>query len=403
MNSAIRLAIMISLAASARAQQPCCEPHAGTGCHAAECAAAVCALDPFCCSSSWDARCAAEASVACDSCRPPTTCVPPPATLADVEACGSSTDDPCAPVAGSTRVLTPESVAIGSVWSTTSARDVDWFEVNLAVASSVRVELWTAGPVGVAVLDTTCPPTVHAEAADGCPSICETCLPAGTWRITVRPLLFEPMPCGDPRGQYAIRVGVVPCEPTVPVNDRCDNPAAMGVGVVSFDCTHASTEPAWLPASCDEGSGLALTHDVWFAFTAPESATYTFSTCGVADFDARIALYDQCGGVVLACSDDACTDGGASMSAAMSCGQTALLRVGGWGHGSSGALRIEPNLTSGCDCAGDLDASGEVDGSDVAVLLLNFGEPAGASDLDGDGEVGSADLGLLLLLTGPCG
>src|SRR5690606_22826389 len=40
---------------------PCCTAHPNLGCQNAACQTAVCNLDPFCCSSSWDAFCAAEA------------------------------------------------------------------------------------------------------------------------------------------------------------------------------------------------------------------------------------------------------------------------------------------------------------------------------------------------------
>ena len=54
-------------------------------------------------------------------------------------------------------------------------------------------------------------------------------------------------------------------------------------------------------------------------------------------------------------------------------------------------------------CPSDLDSNGSVDGSDIALALLDFGPCSGCStDLDGDGRVGSADVALLLLDFGPC-
>ena len=384
------------------AQQPCCQAHPGAGCADASCAAAVCALDAFCCSVEWDTRCASEASVACASCRPAPGCNVPAATVADTEPCGLVIDDPCAATPGTPRPLPLDTLVAGSLWTTAEGRDVDWFQLTLPSAARLRVEVFSAGPVGSLILDSTCPPTVHAESPDGCPSICEACLPAGTWRVAVRPLLFEPLACGDPLGTYAVRATVQACAPSVPPNDRCDSALAASLGDNAFDTTQASTEPSWLPPMCDEGAGLAFTHDVWFTFTAPQSAEYTLSTCGTPGFDARLALHDACGGDVLACSDDACADGGASIAVPLACGQTVLVRVGGWGHGTAGALQIATTDGVGCECPGDLDGSREVDSSDAAVLLLSFGEAGGPADLDQDGEVGSADLGLLLLMIGPC-
>jgi hypothetical protein len=48
---------------------------------------------------------------------------------------------------------------------------------------------------------------------------------------------------------------------------------------------------------------------------------------------------------------------------------------------------------------GDLDGDGAVTGSDLGILLGNWGATSGgasAGDLNGDGTVDGADLGLLL-------
>ena len=55
-------------------------------------------------------------------------------------------------------------------------------------------------------------------------------------------------------------------------------------------------------------------------------------------------------------------------------------------------------------CPGDLDDSGDVDLSDLATLLANYGTTSGASyedgDLDGDGDVDLQDLAALLSVYG---
>ncbi|MCE9619581.1 MAG: hypothetical protein K8R92_06705 [Planctomycetes bacterium] len=54
-------------------------------------------------------------------------------------------------------------------------------------------------------------------------------------------------------------------------------------------------------------------------------------------------------------------------------------------------------------CPMDLDGSGEVDGGDVGLVLLDFGPCPGCStDLDGSGEIDGGDIGLVLLEFGPC-
>ncbi len=72
----------------------CCVAHSGVGCTDAACQAAVCAVDSFCCNTSWDSICAGEALSICGSCDlvifP--DCVHTPITCDDGDAC---TDDAC--------------------------------------------------------------------------------------------------------------------------------------------------------------------------------------------------------------------------------------------------------------------------------------------------------------------
>jgi hypothetical protein len=56
--------------------------------------------------------------------------------------------------------------------------------------------------------------------------------------------------------------------------------------------------------------------------------------------------------------------------------------------------------TAGAPCEGDVDGSGAIDGGDIALLLLMFGDTGGAGDLDGSGAVDAGDLSVLLLLFG---
>lgn len=51
-------------------------------------------------------------------------------------------------------------------------------------------------------------------------------------------------------------------------------------------------------------------------------------------------------------------------------------------------------------CEGDVDGDGDIDLTDLAILLTNFGAPSGADredgDLDGDTDVDLTDLAILL-------
>ena len=53
------------------------------------------------------------------------------------------------------------------------------------------------------------------------------------------------------------------------------------------------------------------------------------------------------------------------------------------------------------ECPADLDGDGSVGGSDIGLLLVDWGQ-SGQADLDGDGIVGGSDIGLLLAAWGSC-
>ena len=63
--------------------------------------------------------------------------------------------------------------------------------------------------------------------------------------------------------------------------------------------------------------------------------------------------------------------------------------------------RIRLSVEGGCEA--DLDGSGEVDGGDLAILLMEYGGSGGLADFDGSGLVDGGDIAVLLLYYGPCG
>jgi hypothetical protein len=289
----------------------------------------------------------------------------------------------------------------GTLWSSALERDVDWYAFELDEPARVKVECWSEGPVGTAVVDTACPPSVHADGPDGCPAVIEACLPAGAYRVVIRSLLFESMTCGDVRGAYALRISHQPCTPQTPVNDRRVDALPVGEGLWNFDSAEASTDPDPLPSWCDEGSGLALSNDLWFLFEPPRSTWWTIGTCGTSPWDTRLALYQPGSAVPLACSDDACAGDAAEVQLALDAGEAVLIRLGGWGHGGPGVLRILPQGAH-ATCPGDLDWDGQVSAADIGSLLVAFGSDMAEADLDGSGTVDAGDIGLLLILIGPC-
>ena len=55
------------------------------------------------------------------------------------------------------------------------------------------------------------------------------------------------------------------------------------------------------------------------------------------------------------------------------------------------------------ECPADFNGDDQVNGQDLGVFLIEWGECAGcAADLNGDGFVDGIDLGLFLVAWGPC-
>ena len=150
-----------------------------------------------------------------------------------------------------------------------------------------------------------------------------------------------------------------------------------------------------------------LYKDVWFKYAAENDAIMTLSTCGLADFDTMIAIYEGTQTPVtsdrlVAWNDDSdgCEGNTSFLDFTPVCGKTYLIRVGGYGSDESfGSGRIHSPRCFNCDpCpAGnpsDLNGDGSVNGADMGAMLANFGG-SGTGDLNNDGTVDGADLGLL--------
>ena len=112
-------------------------------------------------------------------------------------------------------------------------------------------------------------------------------------------------------------------------NDECATATPISVGVTAYDTTTATLSPEAWP--CAGGGGP----DIWYTFTAPADALYTFETCG-SSYDTALELLDgTCAALTsLSCNDDACGLQ-SSVAATLTTGDAVFLRVGGW-NGSNG-------------------------------------------------------------------
>ncbi|MBK6912066.1 MAG: choice-of-anchor J domain-containing protein [bacterium] len=133
--------------------------------------------------------------------------------------------------------------------------------------------------------------------------------------------------------------------PEAETNDDCDSPLEVTAGDYAFSTAEATVDAsiAALPASCNEGFGVAFGPDIWFLYTAPGTGVLEVSTCDQADFDTRMAVYSDGTGSAPACpttNDDflGCNDDGAGcggftsrLTFNITSGVSYLIRVGGFG------------------------------------------------------------------------
>ncbi len=356
-------------------------------CSDAECCSRVCAEDPFCCAEdgAWDEVCALRASVLCTSCGAG-ACEPEGiASRDEPEPCGADDNSGCEHPKQRTEPLASGDVVDGTYWADKDGRDVDWYSFTLLEPSTVTVELDSAGPGQLILVDDACEPAIldFTDAyARSCPARIERCLPAGSYRVVVAMSVFSGFPCSDidPRNRYRLRFAETPCAAQPPPNDECDAATAVPAegGLFAFDTTLATDSVDALDPACDEGDGLTFVRDVWFAWR-PAAGPVRVSTCGLAGFDTRLQVLDACGGTTVACNDDGpgC-DGFTSRAEFAADGVTTyVVRVGSFSGTGTGALRLGPVVPPENDGCADAIEIGE------GVFALDTTDATGSGpDLD---------------------
>jgi hypothetical protein len=126
-----------------------------------------------------------------------------------------------------------------------------------------------------------------------------------------------------------------------PDGSSCTNAITAVAGLNSFN-TAGSAETVNLAGLCDPGTaGDEILHRVrWFTYTASASNDVEISTCGLAPFDTRLAVFANCSSTsVIACNDDAagCSGYTSKVRFAATAGSTYKIAVGGFDVASAGA------------------------------------------------------------------
>jgi hypothetical protein len=147
-------------------------------------------------------------------------------------------------------------------------------------------------------------------------------------------------------GVYLLQIGVASAGtfvgtfelaevPPAPVNDDCATPVAItGLGTFPFENEGATTGAHGQTESpCLHFTHTAITHDVWFTWTAPSTGLATFETCLLTAVDTKIAVYPGAGcptaGSVLACNEEYCGHQ-SSVDFDVVAGEQYTLQIGGF-------------------------------------------------------------------------
>lgn len=153
------------------------------------------------------------------------------------------------------------------------------------------------------------------------------------------------------------------------MNDACVDAAPVTAGVTPFTTVGATTDgPAH--AACNYFSNSQVGQDVWFRYQAACSGTVTFSTCGTASYDTKIAVYEQAGCDNLDARIEACVDDtsgcGTTTTVAITAtaGEEYMIRLGGYSSGQGSGTLLITAPTCGPVCGnGVVEAGEECDGS----------------------------------------
>jgi hypothetical protein len=175
-----------------------------------------------------------------------------------------------------------------------------------------------------------------------------------------------------------------------PDNDDCENAEAIVGAATAFSTIGATTDG--VSETCSGSTGRDFENDVWFLYTAECIGFATFSLCNDADFDTRLAVYDNPSCPVfnpLDCSDNAAGCGSTSeVQLFVVEGLQYFVRIGSGDAATEG----EGTLTITCEpvalpCPWDCGdpADGSVNVVDFLALIAQWGQDGTSCDINGGG------------------
>lgn len=187
-------------------------------------------------------------------------------------------------------------------------------------------------------------------------------------------------------GARATGAFTVSAAPTTPVvNDACAGALPLPVGPTTFNTCLALSE-----AGSPAGSCVITGKDVWYRYTAPQTARTTLSTCG-SSFDTVLEVFaGACGaGPAVVCNDDLCgVQSTVSLRAAA--GTSYAVRVSGFDDGAAPIASGTATLTRYCPA--DSNLSGTITVADIFDFLSRWFASSQAADFNGDGTLAVSDI-----------
>lgn len=187
-------------------------------------------------------------------------------------------------------------------------------------------------------------------------------------------------------------------EVSLPANDECTSPVAIGFGSITNGSNTNATQT--IPAVSCGGSTSTIAKDVWYSFTkTAQIDSVRFDGLGSLDLVIDIRMNSCPGGTLVACSN---IDGNGQKNLDISNltnGSTYLLRVFGW-NGATGDFTLEfrdanvvvnppandecfdaVSLTTGTTCTGVAGTNAGATESLPASAVCSGPNPGGANDV----------------------
>jgi hypothetical protein len=262
-------------------------------------------------------------------------------------------------------------------WTADFSGDYDFSTCGLA-AFDTNLGLW----------DSACGAEIACEEdTTGCAGFSTTLNVPGLTGGTTYAIRLGGWGAGE-SGLTDLDISCTSCTP--PANNDCGGatPIVEGANAVANNepfTTASGVEPSGLAPHVDEATpdtlcdfNQTMNFDSWHSFTATANSGYTFSACGTASYDTKLAIYSgACGALVaLSCNDDgpSCTGFTSELNVTgLSEGSTYLVQVGGFNAGEQGTATMNVSRRAGtqnyCTTAANTAGAGAVMGSSGSTSI----------------------------------